>query len=161
MNMDKLKARIRIATGRALMQAGEHFNNETIPLTPVYKGDLQQAKRVEKISDLEIHCISGGKAKGSGVNVDKYLHAQYFGALRHLGKEKQKESLRGQPAPSSQTQTGSGEPYMYRAKYYAADKAGLLVKMESPLWYTRAKNDKAIMRRTMAVFKNFFFAGLK
>lgn len=149
--MDILKAKIRVAAGRALVEAAKHFNNETIPLTPIYTGKLQQAKRVEKISDTEVHCISGGK------DVDSYLHRQYFGALRHLGSEKQKESLRSQPFPPNH-KSGGTEKENYPAKYNY--NKGRMVKMESPLWYTRAKEDAAIMRRTTAVFKNYFFTGI-
>lgn len=153
---------IKIAERAAIKELAEIIKNESENFTPVWRGNLRDANKVE---------IKTESGLVSAYLINKTHYAQY-----HYTKPETREPLRhlfkGNNLPSDLTRIkaktrkrakrGRGEKYKYGRSYREGIKKGMLQKadfLEAGLglrWFHRAADTPRIVNQAIAAYKNKF-----
>lgn len=149
---DELIAAINAKVRNALVTCGHELNRITDKWTPIWRGYLRRAKRVE-VKDNDVYVVTGDS------RTKDYVQVQYYKALRHYGNyetgllsltQLYRDGGDGNRVPVRRT--GMGERYLYARAYRAALRDGRLTRLEPPMWYDRAARDPVILDTLTDIF---------
>ena len=148
MDEAKILAAIHVKYRSALEAAATTINTMSKNATPIWRGNLRDAKSVRVNAWNDVDAISGDSKTAS------YVETQYNDNLRHKGDRMTAFKPMSQGAANS---GGMGEQAQYARAHRAFVKSGAQPQPAAK-WYDRVIKDAEMMRRIQAIFANKFRA---
>lgn len=148
---------IKIAERAAIKELAEIIKNESENFTPVWRGNLRDANKVEIKTE-------SGLISAYLINKTPYAKTHYLRPLRHRfkGNNLPSDLTRIKAKTRKKAKTGIGEKYKYGRSYREGMKKGMLQKadfLEAGLglrWFHRAADTPRIVNQAIAAYKNKF-----
>lgn len=158
---DPVHRAVQFAIDFGLEAFADELNAGSDRFTPVWRGDLQKAKYIQKIGPGQVIAITGDGGPTPHRSVKKYVARQYYDEQRHRGDFgsglKDLSALySGSNGPRSQRQTAKGDRYLYGRAYAMAVREGTIQKMDAPLWYEQAQKDPMMQVKRARAFRDQF-----